>query len=836
MKTIQKCFTTSLLIFFTTFTFSQEWVRQNPFEILGRIYDVDITADGFGWAVGSAGAILYTETSGDFWEVQETPNDEAPLRAIAYVEGSNGQKAFAGGNIFYKTENAGQTWEQILIGIPTILDIDVLSTDIAVICGSGGIARTEDGGETWTELGDFSQVFNSMYWTDLQTGYAVSTEEVFKTTDGGNNWESIFSQSGSFFSTITFLDNNTGYLQGSTHIYKTTNAGLDWTAINNEAFTFSPNDFHLVNENEMWMSHNNGAFPGSKSTDGGLTWTNIPNDDLPGRSYGVFGNDQGVWITGELSRIGFTSDGGASFIDQIPGNKNILLKASFHDEQFGLVAGNEGALLRTQNGGMIWEDLSLDDNSTIFDVFVLDNNYCWAASFDGILRSEDGGDNWAFVEEGMTSRVIYAFSANEVISVLQSGEIRRSTDGGDSWTITHDPGFDYTPVDIMFINNQTGWISGTNGALFKTTDGGLSWVQIESPTTGNLGGIDFLTEETGFLVPSTFGDTLWKTTDGGDSWTPLTTGSSTFFRSVVFQDENTGWIVGGSSGNGRIFHTTDGGQNWELAFHDVVIYMDIAKQGPDNEILWAVGFGGSILKYAPCSGVPELTMLSGAENPCVGDTIDYEVSGTDVASYDWMLPNGWNIFGNSNTALVQIVVGSEPGQISIQGSNTCENSNILSIDVEPVSRPEQPLISFDGQTLSSNAITENYQWFLNGNPISTASSFAPFESGQYSLIVSNGDCESPLSEILEVIISSTNQADISPIRLYPNPGNGIFHLENILSSGEEIIITVNDLRGKAVDQITLENTYLDISHLNPGLYILKFQLSNQQYIGKVVIK
>ena len=72
-------------------------------------------------------------------------------------------------------------------------------------------------------------------------------------------------------------------------------------------------------------------------------------------------------------------------------------------------------------------------------------------------------------------------------------------------------------------------------------------------------GIDFLKPET--AVAAVNNGTIWKTTDGGKSWTNLEScgGNQPYApRFISFCDETNGW----TSGNTVIFSTKDGGQHW----------------------------------------------------------------------------------------------------------------------------------------------------------------------------------------------------------------------------------------------------------------------------------
>ena len=67
---------------------------------------------------------------------------------------------------------------------------------------------------------------------------------------------------------------------------------------------------------------------------------------------------------------------------------------------------------------------------------------------------------------------------------------------------------------LHFIDNQTGWIVGAYGTIFKTTDGGESWALQSSSTTNFLNSIYFTNDQTGWVVGES--GTLLKTTNGFD--------------------------------------------------------------------------------------------------------------------------------------------------------------------------------------------------------------------------------------------------------------------------------------------------------------------------------
>lgn len=131
----------------------------------------------------------------------------------------------------------------------------------------------------------------------------------------------------------------------------------------------------------------------------------------------------------------------------------------------------------------------------------------------------------------------------------------------DSWR----EGFSPVPRDLSaidFIDDNTGWIVGDinelEGAILKTTDGGEHWRAISS-TDEFLSDVDFIDDRHGWA--SGYSGTIMGTDDGGQTWQKLrNTAEQEIINSLVFQDTKQGWAVGAT---GLVLQTTDGGKNWQ---------------------------------------------------------------------------------------------------------------------------------------------------------------------------------------------------------------------------------------------------------------------------------
>ncbi len=122
--------------------------------------------------------------------------------------------------------------------------------------------------------------------------------------------------------------------------------------------------------------------------------------------------------------------------------------------------------------------------------------------------------------------------------------------------------------EVFFINNNTGWIGGDSGTVFRTTNKGYNWTAQSTYTDNNIVCIFFLNERLGWALAwnvfpdsgSYLGTEYLSTTDGGESWNKiLFQDTNRFLKSVYFLDSLNGY-TGGSPG--AIFKTTNGGARW----------------------------------------------------------------------------------------------------------------------------------------------------------------------------------------------------------------------------------------------------------------------------------
>jgi photosystem II stability/assembly factor-like uncharacterized protein len=121
-------------------------------------------------------------------------------------------------------------------------------------------------------------------------------------------------------------------------------------------------------------------------------------------------------------------------------------------------------------------------------------------------------------------------------------------------------------VDVWFASVDRGWVlcggDGAGGsapvAVFRTVDGGSTWIREEASWDVEPGGLQFLRDGTGWRWSYDIGELL-RSVDGGDTWRRGGSFDGNGMRnSICFVSADVGFALG----DGELFGTDDGGRTW----------------------------------------------------------------------------------------------------------------------------------------------------------------------------------------------------------------------------------------------------------------------------------
>jgi photosystem II stability/assembly factor-like uncharacterized protein len=256
---------------------------------------------------------------------------------------------------------------------------------------------------------------------------------------------------------------------------------------------------HFVNSSSGWAVGYNGTI--IHTTDGGETWSG-QTSSLTTHLYGVyFANSSTGWAVGQYNKILKTDNGGQSWYPLTLGvNGGDLWEVQFLDLNTGFIAGSNG-VYKTTNGGVSWTTSFSTGMSSAYDVFFKDLQTGWAVGINGLVkRTSDGGASWSSVNTG-SSGPFYSvhFTDTKGFIVGQDNKMLISSDGGNTWTPKD---LFWVQQQVFFLDNLRGWTCGSAGDIYKTTDGGVTWIESQTEVTNSFNGIHFISENLGWAVGS----------------------------------------------------------------------------------------------------------------------------------------------------------------------------------------------------------------------------------------------------------------------------------------------------------------------------------------------
>ncbi|MBK8553872.1 MAG: hypothetical protein IPL53_23605 [Ignavibacteria bacterium] len=232
-----------------------------------------------------------------------------------------------------------------------------------------------------------------------------------------------------------------------------------------------------------------------------------------------------------------------------------------------------------------------------------------------------------------------------------TGKVFRTTDGGNSWILTNHEIRQYLR-SVGFFNENTGIIGTLHDSLhilYRTTDGGFNWTDITNSIQGiipsGICGISIVNSTTAIATGRYYCPAnIIRTTNAGLNWTSLPIDTS-IIRSVVdchFWSADSGYIVGGYSSTNLFYNgksvvamTTNGGLNWTRVYISPRV----------NEWCWKIQFVNRLLGYVSIERDFNLTYylkttdggLSWAEKPFMV----YDVEGIGFLNENTGWIGGW---------------------------------------------------------------------------------------------------------------------------------------------------------------------------------------------------
>jgi len=498
-----------------------------------------------------------------------------PSALVGYLVMTDGKvlRTANGGRSFARrsTLNIGSSVNQ---GGPT--DVVFIRENTGVVStglSNPSFLRTVDNGQTWTPITPMSsdpfpspilQGVRDVEFVTPSLGYAVANQSLTrmaKTEDGGVTWTPLpltgvpanFKPQGMACGSATACA-----IFGSTEFVDSAARAVTWTAdggLTGTTITPGPALSGLAFSSPTRAVAAGVAGAMLVSVNAGQSFARIGG--------GVPGDLRALHRAGANTVLAFAADGTiARSLDrgltwQAIGSAPLggLLDLSFASDAVGYIVAKGGALQRTDDSGATWSVLAeqVDRARAILATGV---DTLLVGTADGVQRSTDGGTTFA-PAAGARGRVVAFDRAGRALVAYGPKTLLVSTDGGAGWHAFRRPrGGKLMSVD--FVSARRGFAVREDGEALWTATGGRVWRLLTSVGRDDVSGVSFGDPKHGYLTldaDTDFGGLL-RTSDGGRTWRPQVIAHHELAQ-VVALGKSGGVTL--TDGFGQLFATTSGG-------------------------------------------------------------------------------------------------------------------------------------------------------------------------------------------------------------------------------------------------------------------------------------
>jgi len=324
---------------------------------------------------------------------------------------------------------------------------------------AGDVFRTKNGGKDWEALPAMhnkSVRAMAIAASDEKVVVAGALDGVYRSTDGGNNWQRISANDGVVKNVESLAidpkDPNTIYA-GTWHLaWKTSDGGANWQHIT-KGMVDDSDVFSIIvsqaNPSEVFASACSGIY---KSVSGG---------DL-------FDKIKGIPFSARRTRV----------LKQDPGNPAVVY------------AGTTEGLWKSMDEGKEWKRVT-NPEVVVNDVLVDPRNpqrVLLATDRSGVLASDDGAATFTASNHGYSHRYVSSILGDSkepntlyigIVNDREFGGVFTSHDGGQSWQ-QKSSGLDGRDVFTLKQASNGTIVAGTNRGMFELAEGSATWHPINN--------------------------------------------------------------------------------------------------------------------------------------------------------------------------------------------------------------------------------------------------------------------------------------------------------------------------------------------------------------------
>ena len=412
----------------------ETWV-QGKTDTLSSLYNVSMGDAQHGWAVGQRGLILRTEDGGRIWQRQPNVKEEEGTHLFS-VSATDKDTAIAVGEwgTRIRTTDGGKTWEDHSFTID-------INHRMFVWLSPEEQEKVRNGENVYDDvtLNNVDCLRGTQNcWLIGEFGY------LFYSTDTGQTWQPSAIEGSTVLPLVPVAYNTLEVPEAAKPgLAKFANTIVDQLHLNVAIEPFAsaeeirvfgkaedPTELFEILEARMQDIR-------TVIEDAGVDGARVRLRGQPPWDFEEYLDDDPQFLQRYLDSRRAETGGMQVRVIQNP----ILFTVRFRDEANGLIAGLGGVVLRTEDGGRNWAYRTIDRKQALFSVGSVAGGRAVAVGEKGLIRvSTDNGDSWEPPAEGDFPNIFtfmrdVGFSRRGHVGFIvgQSGEILRSNDSGIRW-------------------------------------------------------------------------------------------------------------------------------------------------------------------------------------------------------------------------------------------------------------------------------------------------------------------------------------------------------------------------------------------------------------------
>jgi len=256
-----------------------------------------------------------------------------------------------------------------------------------------------------------------------------------------------------------------------------------------------------------------------------------------------------------------------------------------------VAVGERGIVVFSDDEGATWRQGKVPVSESLTAVTFVNPKMGWAVGHAGVvLHTEDGGETWVRQLDGKTAAQTALQAAQSFASNHPgSPEGQRLLDAAK---LLVDDGADKPFLAVYFENEQTGFVAGAYGILFRTQDGGRSWAswmdRIDNPKSLHINAMKasgdniYLAGERGLFL---------RSSDNGNRFTRIETPyKGSYFTIILSQSGDV--VLAGMQGN--VYRSGDQGKTFTKVAVPIPATIGISTKLRDNTLVF-VNQAGQVL-------------------------------------------------------------------------------------------------------------------------------------------------------------------------------------------------------------------------------------------------